>query len=279
MNNQSRSKVLVSAYANQTFNLYTMGKVHSIFDHGFNLVFDDERLVYVNTQGDYSLSSHGISLEKEVFAKVKDTIKKDELVKVDDDFIRFYSRKGLMTVNFSDKKIVDLALKPISLNAFSAKELIDQIDQRNIFDQSGFSRDERLEEILGEILERGFLDQDMVTDLIGRGIGLTPSGDDFLQGFLMMEKALVKSTKDQSTQDLIERALENRSTTQVSMTYLDALFNNQINQFFALFLESIDQGDADNLNFFLDNIKNYGNTSGMDTMLGIQTFLKFYKDR
>lgn len=277
MNKNLQSKVLISPFANQTFELYRMGKVHSIFPHGFNLIFGDNRLLFVNSIGDYSLSSHGMSLPNEDFHKIREVIQKGELVKIQDHYLRFFSRKQVLTVQIDSKQVIDLSIPPYHFSDLQVNDLLERIDQDLVLNHSGFHMDKKLFEKLNEIWESNMLTQESISFLIGRGAGLTPSGDDFLQGYLMMEKAF--ESLDTNTTQMVQHALKERSTTQVSLSYYHALFENYTNQFFLLFLKSIKDKNQDDLAFFLTNIKHYGKTSGMDTMLGILTYLKFQKDR
>lgn len=103
--------------------------------------------------------------------------------------------------------------------------------------------------------------------LLGRGPGLTPSGDDILCGFgvglLVRGEAGAHEVLCTSMRD----ARRVRRTTYVSEAYLDAMAEGYANEGVLDLLRAAGEGDA--LGGFIARVRDYGHTSGCDTLLGL----------
>jgi hypothetical protein len=110
--------------------------------------------------------------------------------------------------------------------------------------------------------------------MIGLGSGLTPSGDDWLTGFLLyyIRKYQASGQKtDGFVSDLGDRLVHNayQKTTWVSANRMEASLKGWSE---ALFLDSIDhlfRSSLIDLQTHLNSLYNYGHSSGVDTLMGI----------
>jgi len=105
----------------------------------------------------------------------------------------------------------------------------------------------------------------LVFDFIGKGQGLTPSGDDFLVGLLALNSR-VNFLVD-SVFVTIKKCIDDRRTTDVSMAYLNAALKGQFSTSIVKVIRSLD--NTIELSLALEELSKTGHSSGNDTISGI----------
>jgi uncharacterized protein DUF2877 len=110
-------------------------------------------------------------------------------------------------------------------------------------------------------------------DLIGLGIGLTPSGDDVLSGLLV---ALVLGSKNGISRSLIIGGLAERvareavgRTTLLSQNYLQMASQGKANEAVVQFVDELYTGPIGDVRRSLANLIGFGATSGTDIAAGV----------
>ena len=104
----------------------------------------------------------------------------------------------------------------------------------------------------------------LLGEMTGVGIGMTPSGDDFVAGFLLTLSPYLKA-EDSCLQEVVRKAEKN--TTGISCDMICNAIEGRARQCEIQFLN-----DRDNLPEavrFLKKIVSYGSSSGMDCLIGI----------
>lgn len=109
--------------------------------------------------------------------------------------------------------------------------------------------------------------EDFLLNIIGLGPGLTPSGDDFVLGYLYYVLN-VKKIKDLAVEIIIDfiKTKSIMRTNRISNTYLNAVANGER---FSLFDEVCFAKNEESLNKGIDNLLQMGNNSGCDILCGI----------
>ncbi|EPE2357349.1 MULTISPECIES: DUF2877 domain-containing protein [Enterococcus] len=128
-----------------------------------------------------------------------------------------------------------------------------------------------IEEFLDANWENHEFFQQFVAHFLGRGIGLTPSGDDMLMGMIMMSNSFSMPMEWSS---FILTQLERTQTTKVSDAYYKALLSGYISTQFVSLLQIIKDKKMTDWNEAISRIADYGHTSGWDTLFGIFLFLQ-----
>ena len=113
-----------------------------------------------------------------------------------------------------------------------------------------------------------------ISYLIGRGDGLTPSGDDILLGYTMVRQVFIPID---SFIDLLFQELKKTNTTAISQAYYDGLFAGYVNSLFHTLLSLIDSDSNEVIKNLISLITRYGHTSGYDTLYGCYLGLKSLK--
>lgn len=252
-----------------------IGKIHSVFPNGFNLRLKHQ-LIFVGKQGS-NLSAFGLMLAAKPFEAIRQSLFVGQMVRLQADTWTFYTRPQIKTLILKQHDVVDLNIPRVTLQQIQASGLVSGIEQARALDLSGFKQSEQLLSILQKWHRQSSQDDRsvLVRQLIGAGIGLTPTGDDFLQGMMLMEQALGLPGDLQAS---VLEQLETRQTTDVSQAYYQALFAGEVNQSWVALLLEVQLGAEANLRWMIQEIQAYGSTSGNDILVGVLTFLQHIKD-
>lgn len=259
-----------SSYVKEILVQNDYAKIHSVFPNGFNLSFNGV-LVYMSYHQKGMLSAIGLSMDRDVFDKISPHLKVGMQVRVRGKQWVFYTRPHVFTVNMSNISIKNLEIIPVTRNETQQILFANRLEALNLLKHSGFSADERLLATLRDIQKMNEIKTKHITQLIGTGIGLTPTGDDFLQGLIFMEKSLDKPPRIQT---IVQQQLKERSTTDVSMSYYQAVLAGYSNEPLVLLFQAVKAQDERAFNQAIDYIRNYGMTSGYDLLMGMYMYLQ-----
>lgn len=102
---------------------------------------------------------------------------------------------------------------------------------------------------------------------LGRGQGLTPSGDDFLIGLLYINHGYSFITPP-FFEELLD-LMKQEYTTQISIHYLYCALAGLYSRPLRILLKGINKGDAGMVADSIERLRYFGHTSGCDTMSGI----------
>ncbi|MGG5330238.1 DUF2877 domain-containing protein [Enterococcus sp. AZ163] len=255
-----------------------IGQVHSVFQHSFNLIIT-EHLLHVTDTEDF-LSSFGIRITTESFEAVKPFCRQGNVVKLTPDSMIFYSHKGTKKIKFSSVDSVPLELSTIFFNSTVLRTMIAELENFQLQPQLGLIIEEK-ESAFFEFLMRPNPDSEvwnqLTTYFIGRGQGLTPSGDDLLMGYLFV---LISYQLPEANQLMTALASKTDRTTIVSQNYLEAMIAGFASSPFVELQQKMNQAASEAvLAQALQRILSIGETSGKDTAYGILLGLNAVKNK
>lgn len=274
INSTLTTTVVLSSYTAQILSRYKYAKIHSIFPNGFNLNFKGY-LVYVTYHQEAKLSALGMMIDRHVFNQLYSHLKLGQLVRFRDDSFTFYIQANPLTLSFNEQKIKNLTIDKELIDKRKAWPLKDCLAKINLIDSSGFSKNKELLNSYHAIQVNKNITKKNINNLIGAGIGLTPTGDDFLQGLILMEKILGHSPEIEAH---VKRGLEQRSTTDVSLSYYQALFEGYYNEPLAELFKAVNEENKEDIQKSILLVQEYGETSGFDLLTGILTYLEILKE-
>lgn len=259
-----------------------IARIHSVFANGFNVQYD-KQLIYVAYEQD-SLSAIGMNIKMPLLKDILKGITVGDQVRIQRVALgkskqlslkwTIYSRPEVLTFTMENMEVVDLTIPTLSREAFVECGLVSLIEEVDAWEQSGFGQNPQMKALFDQFVSdfkarrRGDL-----RPFIGAGLGLTPSGDDFLQGLILLEKVIMGES---SLQDSLQGALKTRSTTDVSRAYFQALFEDVVNSNWIDLFEAIKQQDVQKIKHALKMIQEYGATSGNDFLVGLHTYLTLF---
>lgn len=257
-----------------------VGKVHSVFDNSFNIKIG-EQLINISNYQEY-LSCFGLYLPSEHYKTIANYAETGAIVKLQKDQLIFYSTKGIKQLCINNIEPVSLQVTSLTPN-FEELTAIDQIlSFQDLIPQLGLVMDERLR-LISEALGSGKrLDWECICHyLVGRGKGLTPSGDDLLTAYLFVLQAF----GDPRAQELGQALVMNiERTTDISRNYLLSCHDGYVNSLIYQFYLTIkNQLGKKAMEAALEKITLIGHTSGKDMCygiwLGIQSQIALFNKR
>lgn len=262
----------VSSYVMPVLNSNGAGRVRGCFAHGMNVVTREGRLVYLGGY-DKPLSCVGMQVPRAELRCALEVVAPNDEVRLGPHGISFL-RDGwpLASISLEGAECVSLSFGS-ALSSEAAGRVARVLVQVDVAGGIGLARDEDLRRATGGLLgclgtavsDRVRL-RAAVRWLLGRGLGLTPSGDDILCGFGAGCLALGRRDAHQRLCEVIASVRTTRSTTYVSEAYLDAMHDGCVNEGILALAQAAEKGR--DLGAPLAQAMDYGHTSGCDMLLG-----------
>lgn len=256
-----------------------MGHIHTLFDNSLNVQFPSG-LVHVGQIG-MVLSPFGCLIKPEDYQQLHDQCRPGDLVRFKQGKLYFYTQKAVFTVALDDFEAVDLSIPRLSLSASDLKtNVLYQIFEANSFSlsiETGLPLTDTIKEGIRSLAEpqkekKNISDDEIIRLLIGRGIGLTPSGDDILIGYTFARMLFQKADQ---WQEKVAAALQEKKTTAISEAYFAALLNGYINENFLHLVQLFAENDPEKIQQAIQQLKRFGHTSGTDTLYGFALGLQY----
>jgi len=268
---------IISKFLSLDFHGLESGVIHSIFKSSFN-VSVNQHLIHFDSL-EKPLSAFGVNIPQDVLDKLIRILTAGDIVRIKDNDLTIYAKDSkLIRVKFKDLFYKDLRLKELVCNKplLQASPLVRAITgiefEKHIGLPYGKEEIQWLEKLKKNSCSYEFT-EGFVRHFLGRGKGLTPSGDDFIMGYIMM---LYVFRKEEFVRWklVLEKLLSIIKTTDVSFNYYRAMLEGYTSQQFHEFTQSlfyeVDTQTAQNL---INNLLAYGSSSGYDTLFGIYTAL------
>ncbi|WP_313758179.1 DUF2877 domain-containing protein [Tissierella sp.] len=240
-----KNKIKVTVYSKEVISILKeepLAYVHSIFKKSMNIKIKD-RLIHLGREEE-GVSPFSICISRDNVDKLVDKFKiGDEL----------YTKN----FNFEDADIFDPKLSVYGWEENLARniDLLNSIVAINPNWKSGIEVD---------ISDESFPDK-----IIGKGLGLTPSGDDVLVGLL----AILQATgKNKGLVEKIKNSIKNNGrtkTTDISYEYLDYAVQGKFSKVVKETCIDLIIGDKYKILNSAMKLIHIGHTSGMDTLKGI----------
>lgn len=256
----------ISSYVTPIVRSTTTGLVRGVFGHGLDVLTDAGRLVYLGGF-DRPLSCVGLQLPVGELLKTLPLVEAGDDVEVAEGHLGFY-RQGRHQAGVDLRQVeeVDMHVKgsldPVACNAVAAA-----IGKVGIARAIGLRRDTDLHSALCGLVAGGEGLYDSVRWLYGRGIGLTPSGDDVLCGYGMGLLARGDTVAHAHLVHEIREVHRSRLTTYVSDAYLRAMADGCANEGMLSLVDAARAGLS--LGGPIGRARNYGHSSGDDMLLGL----------
>lgn len=246
------------------------GSVHSVFNNSFNLQFE-EQLIHIGKLEE-GISAFGFTLPAALVDELISAIEVNNRVMWREELMTIYTRKKIFKIDLSALEEYDCRIPVVQ--SFS-KRLIDKFHELPFSEKTDLLVSEYNCALIDLFIDSSLTDENFhktfIQHFIGRGNGLTPSGDDMLMGILMAEKAKGGNAIWTS---LLQEQLLRRATTDVSLAYYHALFEGYTSSHFADLLRAVSENDFSQWDSLIEKISQYGHTSGWDTLFGLFLYVE-----
>lgn len=275
---------------NQHQELYNLGKVHSIYTKTINFIDKHHELYTIASEnianGPYFLiiNTGGIDL-KSIDLEVGDPIKAvgNSILIGTHLKINIVAGSYLWTPKVLNQDSFNMSILRQNISYFN-KIIVDKQSicgckyyyLKSILNINNYKPqiiEKELAKKIGVFLEDIELDnicQESINSLIGLGVGLTPSGDDFLVGFVSVLSIIANNYANTIKKKIISSININViSTTDVSRKMLRIALSGKYGDSIFNFVNALLQNNKKLLNYSLEELLSIGSSSGMDLAIGI----------
>lgn len=268
------------------------GSVHSAFSSSFNVMLDGF-LLHVGTEA-APLSCLGCTVDAEGMSHLLGQVEPGDRVHLRRGVLRVYSRATVSELALGAACVRPMAVEPVAPSALAGADerLSDALAACGLVERTGLPWPDCSAAVTSlarysisllclqqgmegaeirrrcEAAERAM--RGAVAFLVGRGLGLTPSGDDVLAGFGTALRFLYGSAGLARCRPFFEAvaAAAPGRTTAVAEAYLAAMVAGYANADYLDLLGAIASGDWGQVPSRLDPVLAVGHTSGADSLLG-----------
>lgn len=242
------------------------GQVRGVHGHGLDIVREDGRLIYLGGY-DRPLSCVGAQLPAAELSALLVAVHPGDDVELGAGTVRVL-RGGVEVARVSLEGASVAALRVTAPLAREARrELARRIEGCELANSVGLPwSDELVEALSGLCAGDAAALREAVLWLYGRGLGLTPSGDDILSGFGCGLAAAGRRERRQALVAAIGEVSQRRSTTYVSEAYLAAMASGRVNETYFDLVRDARAGRFEASR--IRAARELGHTSGDDMLLG-----------
>lgn len=250
------------------------GRIHSVFEHSLNIAINGHLMHISSRQG--FISGFGITILRNDFDILRRCVRVQDVVVLKKESFMIYSQSGVF--KFVGGITRNLEAKPLQWKY--NKDDLDILCQcfRDVLDARvlGLGSVAELEKVKQLLVMQKCSKEafgQMVTFLTGRGLGLTPSGDDILLGYcfglMIFDKGFVR--------EFLEAYLLfiDSHTTKISYEYLYALAKRRISSPLLVLKNAIESRVIKDIELATSAIATIGHTSGNDCLFGILLALEY----
>jgi len=246
------------------------GQVCGVFASGLDITAGGGKLLYLGSDTK-PLSCIGAQLPASWVVAILGAVKAEDRIFAHQMKLVF-SRNGrpLLVLDLGEAEVSNLSLEA-ALSPEAVERLSSALSTVQLEDGLGLNNDTALGCVVEDLTQFA---QGRRTDilaaiswLIGRGLGLTPTGDDILCGFGAGLAAAGKHKRSERFLIELQAARARRHTTAVSEAYLDAMVEGAVNEGIHSLLASAESGQ--DLIRPIERARDYGHTSGTDMLFGL----------
>lgn len=244
------------------------GTISRVFQHSFNIQFP-EILFHVGSISE-SLSCTGITLDDDFVDRLLQDVDVGNRVLYKNNRLYIYSLEDVKTIDMTDLHEVDLKIDQVRASKSFLDEIIQSFRIIDFVEDWGLSDKYQPDQIVDRIQHSKNVDElnETLKFLYGRGRGLTPSGDDIIVGCLTILTSF-DFEELKMWKLAVEKILKDRSTTDVSESYIHAAVEGYTSKKMVAFLRVIQEKQSKRLSSEILEIQDFGHTSGTDTLLGM----------
>lgn len=231
-----------SHYLTPFFKENHVGVVHSKFNHSLNITLG-KQLVHVSDTLE-PLSAFGIKITDEKIHSLLKIVEIGEFVSCQNQVLTFYNSLNKIALVIELEFLTETNLKLMPLEDFP-KRMEETVFFKKLMNvpvqmQTGLPMSAKTTEYLKQLrfYPAHVLTVDeqslIINHFLGRGIGLTPSGDDFLIGYTSL---LILFNQQHEWLELLRQLIRIGKTTDISLAYLNCLLEGVVNENIKEFLD------------------------------------------
>lgn len=245
---------------------FITGRLEGVFENSLNICLGEE-LVHLGSLKQ-PLCCFGMAVDQEELRHILSVCRNKEIVVLKKNRLTIYG-SDIIELDLETMERADLQLPPEG--NCSGEGIVKLFAAMPDLLELGIRQDQEFIEHV-RLLCREKPEQQALEWFMGRGRGLTPSGDDILTGFGISQWLLGRS------KDFLESLgrCDLARTTNVSAAYLKLLQKGFANENFIELLKVIPGETSEQLGGRIREIRKLGHTSGDDTLFGLKAGLRAF---
>ncbi|MCI1553627.1 MAG: DUF2877 domain-containing protein [Levilactobacillus sp.] len=247
------------------------GRVTGLFKHSLNIQFSG--ILFHLGRKTETLSCLGITLPDDQVMSILRQVSVDDQARFINGTIYLYTQMTVLAVPVMTLKEVNLTV-PTNLSPTLLPAALAKFQRIPFQEKWGLANMEQASRLSNQLLSANLAAdiQAVAGHLVGRGRGLTPSGDDIMVGFTTALTAFQDPRAALWRETLAMLAKQN-VTTSVSVAYLRAASERVASQKLIHLIAALKQGSTTDILAAIQSVENFGHTSGIDTLFGFATGL------
>ncbi|WP_313468491.1 DUF2877 domain-containing protein [Carnobacterium sp.] len=263
-----------SSYLTAFFKGNHVGIVHSLFTHSLNIKLG-KQLVHVSDMLE-PLSAFGVKLKDEKIQALLTVIKIGDFVSCQNQTLTFYNQwnKVVLVVALELLTEIQLKIEPFTSYPKCIEEtaFFKELSRIPVHMRTGLPLSSTTTGYLEELSNypkdplSNVEQSAIINHLVGRGIGLTPSGDDLLIGYTSILTLLDQQHEWLKT---MQQVVRTDKTTAISIAYLQCLLEGVVNENIKELIDLFYLDDQKLLQKKMERMLLFGHTSGTDTLFGM----------
>ncbi|WP_340689567.1 DUF2877 domain-containing protein [Enterococcus plantarum] len=259
--------------------------VHSKYKNSFNIQDERKQQLVVITTTNYPFMPNGIYLQADSFSQMLSTIEIGEQITWNHNCVHFSKNHLLLIHAKTYSSLVDTG--PSSLIETSKENLLSYSD--SLVKETGsqqsiaqFLEDANpfKESIVALCSENHSQQKSGLDFLMGRGMGLTPSGDDMIVGHLAARFLLNEKSSLLMNLLLTNLLAEQSVTTDISKHYLLCALSGRFSEPVLKLIEGLSTTSSEEkIEQIVKEVISVGHTSGVDLLAGFITTTKILSSK
>ncbi|MEI5989345.1 hypothetical protein A5881_000833 [Enterococcus termitis] len=257
--------------------------VHSKYENSFNIQDERKQQLVVITTTNYPFMPNGIYLEVADFSRLLVMIEIGEQITWKQNILQFSSNHLFLmhgqrysSVMEGTEELVESSLEKL----FSyVNTIVKETGSQNTLAQFIETIDPFSEAVHLLCLEDPSQQESGLSFLLGRGLGLTPSGDDMVVGHLAA-RMLLKEENSILIHLLTELLMGKSLTTDISKHYLLCALSGRFSEPVLNLVKALTtNSNEEQIEKAVKAIISVGHTSGVDLLAGLITTIKFFRSK
>lgn len=251
-----------------------IGTVHSLFSHSLNIKLG-KQLIHISDTLE-PLSAFGLKINDEKLNSLLKLVQIGDFVSCQNQTLFFYNSFNKIILMIDVETLIEknLKIEPLGTYPTRIEETLFFKELSNIplRMRTGLPMSDNtatsLEKLNGNIKTTSLNAEmsNIINHLLGRGIGLTPSGDDILIGYTSI-LSLFNQHHEWIT--IMRPLIQKGKTTDISLAYLNCLLEETVNENIKELIDLFFSKDQSLIQKKMERMLLFGHTSGIDTLFGM----------
>ena len=263
-----------SSYLTTFFKGNHVGVVHSLFSHSLNIKLG-KQLVHISDMLE-PLSAFGVKLKDEKIQSLLTVVKIGDFVSCQNQTLTFYNQWNKVVLVVALQLLTETHLKVVPVASYPKRieetVFLKELSHIPVHMRTGLPLSSATTGYLEELSNypknplSNAEQSAIMNHLLGRGIGLTPSGDDLLIGYTSI---LTLFDQQHEWLKTMQQVIKTDKTTEISLAYLQCLLEGVVNENIKELIDLFYVDDQKLLQKKMERMLLFGHTSGTDTLFGM----------